>query len=270
VIVISHAYAEDGVAEVLLSVNGTTYARTPPTDIDGRLVEVRQTWVPTAPGPHTLQVRTYDKAGLISISDQITIRVEGDPIDPTEGPTEIPTFEPTVPPTDGPTAVPTETPTPVPTDVPTALPTDVPTRVPTDVPTKVPTDVPTKVPTDVPTKVPTVKPTDLPDTDPPPVPTLKQPANDQVINPCPYPSEVTLKWNPVSDPSGPVRYYVKLELKGKGDAWQSVKGWGPIQQTQVVADVDCGIIYRWMVRAQDGAGNISAWSTAYTFSLSLD
>ena len=31
VIVISHAYAEDGVAEVLLSVNGTAYRRDPPT-----------------------------------------------------------------------------------------------------------------------------------------------------------------------------------------------------------------------------------------------
>jgi hypothetical protein len=37
-----------------------------------------------------------------------------------------------------------------------------------------------------------------------------------------------------------------------------------------VADVDCGIIYRWMVRAQDGAGNISNWSTMYTFSLTLE
>jgi hypothetical protein len=260
--VVSHAYAEDGVAEVLLSVNGTAYARTPPTDTGGRLVEVRQTWVPTAPGVHTLQVRTYDKAGLISVSDQITIHVEGDAI-------EAPTAVPTLVPTELPTGVPTGVPTVPPTDVPTVPPTDVPTVPPTDVPTVPPTDVPTIVPTDVPTKVPTIEPTDLPDTDPPPVPTLKEPANGEVIDPCPNPSEVTLEWNPVSDPSG-VWYYVKLESQGKVDEWHSVKGWGPIQQTQVVADIDCGIIYRWMVRAQDGAGNISNWSVMYTFSATME
>jgi hypothetical protein len=263
VMVVSHAYAEDGVAEVLLSVNGTAYRRDPPTETGDTLVEIRQEWVPTAPGLHTLQVRTYDAAGVVSTSDQITIEVIGDAIEPTE---VVPaTAVPTLVPTEGPTEVPTE----VPTDVPTVPPTIVPTEVPTSVPTEVPTQVPTEVPTEVPTALPTQVPTEVPDEDPPPVPTLNQPANGAVIDPCPFPSEVVLEWNPVSDPSD-VFYYVKLESQGKVDEWHTVRGWGPTQDTQVVADIDCGIIYRWAVRAQDGAGNLSDWSVWGTFSITLE
>jgi hypothetical protein len=34
--------------------------------------------------------------------------------------------------------------------------------------------------------------------------------------------------------------------------------------------VDCGGIYRWAVRAQDGAGNQSAWSAYFNFSINLE
>ena len=40
VIVVSHAYAEDGVAEVLLSVNSVAYRRDPPVAVGDSLVEV--------------------------------------------------------------------------------------------------------------------------------------------------------------------------------------------------------------------------------------
>jgi hypothetical protein len=255
VIVISHAYAEDGVVDVLLSVNGTAYRRDPPAASGDTLVEVRQEWVPTEPGLHTLEVRAYDGAGEVSGSDAITIRVTGEAIDL---PTEVPAA----------TGVPDATEVPAPTEVSTEVPTLVPTEVPTLVPTEVPTLVPTEVPTEVPTSVPTVTPMPTPvDTTPPPVPTPYVPADGLVIN-CPAMGKQTLAWLPVDDPSGVV-YYVKLERQKTATEWDSVAGWGPVSDKQVEADVDCGGIYRWAVRAQDGEGNDSAWSEWFTFSVSL-
>jgi len=152
--------------------------------------------------------------------------------------------------------VPTDT--PVPTLVPTDTP--VPTLVPTDtpVPTLVPTDTP--VPTSAPTAIP-------PDTTPPPVPTPYVPTDGLVID-CPATEKQTLVWLPVTDPSGVV-YYVKLERQVTATVWDSVRGWGPLEGKQVEADVQCGGIYRWAVRAEDGAGNISEWSEWFTFSIDL-
>jgi hypothetical protein len=250
VIVVSHAYAEDGVAEVLLSVNGTAYRRDPPAASGDTLVEVRQEWVPTEPGLYTLEVRAYDAAGEVSGSDAITVRVTGEAI---ELPTEVP------PATGVPTGAPTATATPVPTDTPPPTATPVPTVAPTATP------VPTLIPTDTP--APTFTPTPPPpDTTPPPVPTPAVPADELVLS-CR--SKQTLAWLPVNDPSGVV-YYVKLERQKTATEWDSVHGWGPVDGKQVEADVDCGGIYRWAVRAQDGAGNQSAWSAYSNFSINLE
>jgi hypothetical protein len=322
VIIVSHAYAEDGVVEVLLSVNGTAYRRDPPAASGDTLVEVRQEWVPTEPGSYILEVRAYDGAGEVSGSDAITIRVPGDAT-PTELgiPTEIPDV--TIVPTDdaGPTATPLFT----------LVPTEVPTLVPTLVPTEVPTDIP--APTDTPPPPPQVNfwvgddsitagecttlhwevswttylevngievagtgtwsvcpestvtytihaegpggTTDqsivvtvsaAPDTTPPPVPTPQVPADELVVD-CK--STQNLAWLPVEDPSGVV-YYVKLEQEIKAGEWSSVAGYGPLTAKQVEVNVNCGGIYRWAVRAEDGAGNISAWSQWYTFSVNLE
>jgi hypothetical protein len=83
-------------------------------------------------------------------------------------------------------------------------------------------------------------------------------------------SSQTLAWMPVSDDSGgPVVYYVKLERQVSPGNWQSVRGWGPVSGKQVDANVDCGIQYRWTVRAQDGAGNYSDWASWSHFSIRL-
>jgi hypothetical protein len=83
-------------------------------------------------------------------------------------------------------------------------------------------------------------------------------------------SSQTLVWMPVSDDSGgPVVYYVKLERQISPGNWQSVGGWGPVSGKQVDVSVDCGIQYRWTVRAQDGAGNYSDWSSWSHFSMRL-
>jgi len=311
VVVVSHAYAEDGVVEVLLSVNGVAYRRDPPTSVGDALVEVRQEWAPTEPGLYTLEVRAYNAAGEVSGSDAITVRATGDAL-PTEigGPTEVPAA----------TLVPTGVPTGVPTVVPTAVPTDVPTVPP---PTWTPTPPPppqvsfwvdddsitagecttlhwevswttylevngTEVagtgtwsvcpestvtytihaegPGGTVDQSLVVTVSEPPDTTPPPVPTPQVPANELVVA-CK--SKQNLAWLPVEDPSGVV-YYVKLEQQIKAGEWSSVAGYGPLTAKQVEVDVNCGGIYRWAVRAEDGAGNISAWSEWYTFSVNLE
>ena len=105
------------------------------------------------------------------------------------------------------------------------------------------------------------------DTTPPPVPSPAVPANGLELS-CR--SKQTLAWIPVSDDSGgPVVYYVKLERQVTPGNWQSVRGWGPVSGKQVEADVQCGGIYRWTVRAQDGAGNYSDWAPWSQFSVSI-
>ncbi len=330
VIVVSHAYAADGVVEVLLSVNGTAYRRDPPAASGDRLVEVRQEWVPQAPGTYTLEVRTYDAAGDVSGSDAITLRVIGE-LTETATPTPLLITSTPVPVTPTPATV---TPTPV-----TVTPTPV-TITPTPV-TVTPTPV-TVTPTPAAqiefwsdaevvnagacttvhwrvanirevffdgrgvtgqgahetcpcreeshTLVVTLQdgsqtsrsltirvngtcitptPTDPPsDTTPPQVPVPVVPADGSVVD-CPASGRQTLAWMPVNDPSGVV-YYVKLEQELKADQWSSVGGWGPVSNKQVEVDVGCGGIYRWRVRAQDGAGNVSAWSAFSAFSVNLD
>lgn len=105
------------------------------------------------------------------------------------------------------------------------------------------------------------------DTTPPPVPSPAVPANGLELS-CR--SKQTLVWVPVSDDSGgPVVYYVKLERQVTPGNWQSVRGWGPVSGKQVEADVQCGVIYRWTVRDQDGADNYSDWSSWSHFSIRL-
>jgi hypothetical protein len=262
VIVVSHAYAGDGVAEVMLSVNGTAYRRDPPTASGDTFVEVRQQWVPTLPGFHTLEVRTYGADGVISNSDAITIDVIGDVVE-VIAPTAVAVPTEVVEPTEVPTEVPGATAMPVPTDVPTDVPTEVPTAVPTDVPTQVPTDVSTEVPT----TVPTVTSTPIDDTAPP-VPSPDEPADGEAVG-CPASGKQKLEWTPVDDPSGVV-YYVKLEQQVTTTEWNSIAGWGPVSGTQVEADVTCGGIYRWTVRAADGVGNTSVWAPYANFGVNLD
>jgi hypothetical protein len=106
-----------------------------------------------------------------------------------------------------------------------------------------------------------------PDTTPPPVPSPAVPADGLEIA-CK--SSQTLVWMPVSDDSGgPVVYYVKLQKQVTPGNWQSAGGWGPVSGKQVDASVDCGIQYRWTVRAQDSAGNYSDWAPWSHFSISM-
>jgi len=83
-------------------------------------------------------------------------------------------------------------------------------------------------------------------------------------------STQTLVWLPVNDSSGVSGYYAKLERESSPGEWQSVAGYGPVADKQVDVNVDCGSKYRWMVRAQDGVGNLSDWSAPSQFSVTLN
>ncbi len=242
VVVVSHANAADGVAEVLLSDNGTAYRRDPTTAPGETLVEFRQDWVPQEPGLHTLQVRAYTAAGAAGGTDAITVRVEGESATPT------------------PTPTPTATQAPTPTPSRTATPAPTPSRTPTTSP------APTPIPTPPTTTQPPFTATPLPpDTTPPPVPAPSVPANGLVVE-CR--TTQTLAWLPVSDPSG-VTYDVRLERQVTASTWDQVRALGMVSTKQVDVPVQCGGIYRWAVRARDGAGNPSAWSPWSGFSVDL-
>ena len=84
------------------------------------------------------------------------------------------------------------------------------------------------------------------------------------------PSQV-LTWLPVSDPSGIAEYQVQVQRSTDHVTWSSTAG-SPITGLDVkttTIDTECGWIYRWRVRAADGAGNMSGWSDWSTFSIIL-
>ena len=66
VTVTSHAYAREGVAEIMLSVNGEPYRREPPLQPGAPFTEITQQWLPGEPGEYVLQVRAYDTEGEVS------------------------------------------------------------------------------------------------------------------------------------------------------------------------------------------------------------
>jgi hypothetical protein len=306
--VISHAYAREGVAEVVLTIDGAAYRRDAPASPGATYVQISQDWLPPADGTYALQVQAYGIGGQVSNLASITIRVGG-----TATATSVTTATPVV------TVTPVITTTLVPTDTPTNTPTSLPPgaaiqfwadppqiqagacttihwhvenaarvifggvdqpfdgsykdcmcqsqRYPLTVVQLDASQVSQTV--DIAVNGICVTPTIPPpqqDTTPPPVPSPAVPANGLALS-CR--ASQTLVWMPVNDASG-VRYYVKLELQAKQNEWQSAGGYGPITGKQVDVNVQCGGIYRWRVRAEDGAGNVSDWSAPSGFSINLD
>ena len=328
--VLSHAYAREGLAEIVLYVNGEAYQRTAPAESGVNFSDFSQEWLPSQPGTYSLQVRAYDLNGDTGNPATVTLNVVGEvvaeaaiPVDPATA-----TYTPEV--TDTPSVTPIISDTPTLTSTPTQTPPEVfcPPQVTAfqnsncrsgpgsayeitgslsqadsssvvgrnndsswwvierpggsgncwiwaelvqlssteceipivAAPPLPPTDTPT------PTSTPTATATTV-DNQPPPIPSPQQPANGANLS-CR--SSVTLSWGAVSDPSGIAGYYVKLEREVSAGNWQSAGGWGPLSQPQVDVPIDCGIRYRWMVRAEDGAGNISNWSSPSIFGMNLD
>lgn len=332
--VVSHVFALDGVAEVVLSVNGEAYRRDVPVEPGAEFTEVSQEWIPAEAGIYTLQVRVYDTLGEYSnpatISIQVGDMVVAEPIevDPaTDTPTPVISLTPTL--TFTPVVEEAEPETveeePVIEEVAACPPTataltsancrsgpgtaytitgslgesqsatvvgrladnswwviqrpgssstcwvwsdlveldnyacDIPIY---EAPPLPPTDTPT-IPPPTPTYTPTTPPQD---TTPPSVPTPQSPADGATVA-CS--TSVTLSWSPSSDESGIATYYIKLEKQISAGNWQSAGGYTSTG-TQVDVPVNCGIIYRWSVRAEDNNGNFSGWSAFSEFGVNLN
>ena len=313
--VISHVFAREGVAEIVLSVNGEPYRRDVPAEAGADFVSVQQEWIPDEAGIYTLQVQGYDSQGQAGSLATVSVEVLGDTA--MAPPAPVISVTPVI--TNTPTTVITVTPVISVTPPPPASSivnfysyppeisagscatiywyvenaqqvifggidqpfngsystclcadeqytltvihldgTEERRTVNINVTGACVTEPPPP-PDDVPPPV--------VDTTPPPVPSPVVPANGLELS-CR--STQTLAWLPVSDDSGISGYYVKLEVQVKQGEWQSVGGYGPINGKQVNVNVQCGGIYRWMVRAQDGAGNFSNWSAPSTFSIILN
>ena len=118
-----------------------------------------------------------------------------------------------------------------------------------------------------PTSKPTIPP---PDETPPPVPPVVAPTGGVVLD-C---EAVTLNWDAVSDPSGIAEYRVQVELEVTPGNWDPVSGspWTGLGGTELelnTTTLNCGGVYRWRVRAVDGAGNMSDFSAWAEFGINL-
>ena len=115
-----------------------------------------------------------------------------------------------------------------------------------------------------PTSKPTVPP---PDTTPPPVPPIVAPTGGATLA-C---DKVTLNWDAVSDPSTIAEYRVQVEQEITPGNWDPVSGspWTGLSATELELDLGCGGVYRWRVRAIDGAGNASDFSAWAEFGINL-
>ncbi|MBN1302979.1 MAG: hypothetical protein JXA13_00985 [Anaerolineales bacterium] len=297
--VLSHVFAPGGVAEVVLSVNGDPYRRDVPPASGGDFVSVQQAWAPNEPGSYTLQVQGYDLQGQPGKPAVVSVRAVGETkID--VSPTPVITDTPTPVVTDTPTPVPDVAsiefyayPAEIEAGACTTLywnavnvqrvifgGIDQPlsgsyedclcsderyslrvihldgTEETRTVDIRVNGSCEEQAP-------PSEEPPPAADTQAPPVPSPIDPPNGTNLA-CV--GTQTLTWTAVKDKSGIAAYYVKLEMEIKRGQWQSAGG-QQVSNTQAAFSVSCGGRYRWMVRAQDGAGNYSDWSAPSYFGL---
>lgn len=105
------------------------------------------------------------------------------------------------------------------------------------------------------------------DDDPPPAPSLSSPSNGAEPDCTSY---IDLVWSAVSDPSGISGYKIEVQRHPGDNNWTAVAG-SPFGETGTTKNiyVECGYTYRWRVRAIDGAGNQSDWSSWFTFNIPL-
>lgn len=300
-----HAAYQEGIARVEIWVDGELHLVVEHPSGEGGLVRFEQSWIPPGAGEYVIQAVAIGTDGEASAPNSVRLLVGDETIEATLTSTPVsPTGTP-LPPTDTP-VLPTSTPplpthTPVPptlTPVPpaevsfwadrTSLTSGECTVLHWDVehatavflndagvvghgtqqvcPAKKTTYVlRVEAPGGNTDRNVTIDVGQPPDTKAPPVPAPDEPTGGETVA-CT--SKLWLDWKSVSDPSGVV-YYVKLQSQVKAGEWKSEHGWGPESGTKVQAEVQCGGIYRWAVRAEDGAGNISAWSSWAQFSVSL-
>jgi hypothetical protein len=83
---IAHAYAEQGVAEVQLSVDRQAYRVVSPDEVGEQFVEVSVEWFADEPGTYLLSVTTIDANGQASSPASVTVNVTGELPEPTSSP----------------------------------------------------------------------------------------------------------------------------------------------------------------------------------------
>jgi len=97
----THAYAQAGVAEVMLSVNGEPVRRDPADSPGAAFAAAVQPWMPEGPGDYKLEVIAYDMGGAASAPAVARVRVMAVPTStptPTTTVTPLPSVTPTLTP----------------------------------------------------------------------------------------------------------------------------------------------------------------------------
>jgi len=82
-------------------------------------------------------------------------------------------------------------------------------------------------------------------------------------------ASISLAWSASSNDNGIAVYYIKLEKQLSQNNWQSTGGFTSTA-TKLNVPVDCGLLYRWAVRAEDTHGNLSDWSGFSQFGVNLN
>lgn len=237
VLIDGHASYRDGVSSVEIRVDGVVHSTIDSPPAEGILARFSQVWKAGGPGEYTIEAIALAADGSASRPDSVTI-VVGEP-----------------------TATPTDTPVP---DTPTPTPDE-----PTETPTATPTLTPTPTPTDMPTPTPTITLTPTPDVTGPPAPVVVSPTGGAVLPTST--TQATLNWNASSDPSGISEYHVEMQYQLNPTTWpaHASSPWTGISATQLNVPVGSGGIYRWRVRAVDGAGNPGPFSGWAYFSVNF-
>jgi len=75
--IIAHAYARDGIAEVLLSVNNAAYRRSTPAQPGDTFSQVSLEWLPQQEGDYILQVQTFARNGETSPPVSVNVKAIG-------------------------------------------------------------------------------------------------------------------------------------------------------------------------------------------------
>lgn len=75
--IITHAYARDGIAEVLLSVNNAAYRRSAPAQSGAAFSQVSLEWLPQQEGEYILQVQTFARNGETSPPVSVNVKAIG-------------------------------------------------------------------------------------------------------------------------------------------------------------------------------------------------
>jgi hypothetical protein len=89
VAIVAHAYAPDGVAEVMLSVNGAAYRRGAPAKPGDAFTAASLEWLPQQEGVYLLQVTAYSKNGDSMNAQSVSVRAVGKVTATPVGPTPV-------------------------------------------------------------------------------------------------------------------------------------------------------------------------------------